>query len=176
MPETFHIGELSARTGRSIHAIRWYEEQGLIPGVARDSGGRRVYGELHLSWLDLMDGLLRTGMSIAEMRAYTALVRQGRITLKQRQDMLSAHRARVKETIAEWTLALKLLDGKIDFCRAWITTGKRPRIDVPGSIAVPKRMRPLRRARRVARRYAGFDTWNGRALSHEPTESASPAV
>jgi hypothetical protein len=74
-----------------------------------------------------MERLRRTGMSIAEMRAYTALVRQGRSTLKQRQDMLYAHRARVLETIAEWTLALKLIDSKIDFYGEWLTTGHRPR-------------------------------------------------
>jgi DNA-binding transcriptional MerR regulator len=77
MAENFLIGQLAARTGRSVHTIRWYEAQGLIPGVARDGGRRRVYGELHISWLDLMDRLRRTGMSIAEMREYTALVKQG---------------------------------------------------------------------------------------------------
>ena len=65
------IGELSSRSGRSIHAIRWYEAQGLIPGVERDGGGRRVYSDLHVGWLDLMDRLRRTGMTIAQMREYT---------------------------------------------------------------------------------------------------------
>jgi len=38
-PSAFHIGALSARTGgASIHTIRWYEAQGLIPSVARDGG------------------------------------------------------------------------------------------------------------------------------------------
>ena len=32
-----------AATGRTVHTIRWYERQGLIPGVCRDGGGRRVY-------------------------------------------------------------------------------------------------------------------------------------
>lgn len=126
MPESFRIGELAARTGRGIHAIRWYESQGLIPGVGRDRAGRRVYSELHLSWLDLMDRLRRTGMSIAEMREYTALVRRGRSTLRQRQELLSSHRARVQETIAEWTLALQLLDSKIDFYGEWLASGKQP--------------------------------------------------
>jgi DNA-binding transcriptional MerR regulator len=127
MSSNLRIGELSARSGRTIHAIRWYEAQGLIPGVVRDDGGRRVYNELHVDWLDLMDRLRRTGMSIAEMRAYTALVRQGRSTLKQRQDMLYAHRTRVLETISEWTQALKLIDSKIDFYGEWLTTGHRPK-------------------------------------------------
>jgi len=95
--------------------------------VVRDTGGRRVYHEQHVDWLDLMERLRRTGMSIAEMRAYTALVKQGRSTLKQRQEMLYAHRTRVLETIAEWTRALKLIDSKIDFYGEWLTTGHRPK-------------------------------------------------
>jgi DNA-binding transcriptional MerR regulator len=145
MPSSFHIGALAAHTGRSIHAIRWYEAQGLIPGVVRDSGGRRVYSELHLSWLDLMDRLRRTGMSIAQMRQYTALVRQGSKSLRQRQQLLSQHRARVEQTIAEWTQALKLIDSKIDFYGEWLTTGRRPQSPV---VARSRNVPKLKRAKR----------------------------
>lgn len=147
------IGELSARSGRTIHAIRWYEAQGLIPGVVRDTAGRRVYNERHVNWLDLMERLRRTGMSIAEMRAYTALVKQGRVTLKQRQEMLYAHRTRVLETIAEWTVALKLIDSKIDYYGEWLTTGNRPKTmpeyRVKEELAAPKRatLKSVRRRR-----------------------------
>lgn len=136
--ETFRIGELSRRTSRSVHTIRWYEAQGLMPGVARDGGGRRVYGALHASWLDLMDRLRRTGMSIAEMQRYAALVMQGSNTLKERQALLAAHRARVLETIAEWNQALQLIDSKIDFYEAWASTGKRPKV-------LPTARKPARR-------------------------------
>ena len=152
MPSSFHIGALAAHTGRSIHAIRWYEAQGLIPGVVRDSGGRRVYSELHLSWLDLMDRLRRTGMSIAQMRQYTALVRQGSKSLRQRQQLLSQHRARVEQTIAEWTQALKLIDSKIDFYGEWLTTGRRPQLPVAArSRNVPKLKRAKRQNARSGR-------------------------
>jgi DNA-binding transcriptional MerR regulator len=70
-------------------------------------------------------------MSIAEMREYTALVKQGNGTLRQRKKLLSAHRARVKEMILEWTRALKLIDRKIDFYGEWLTTGKRPKVFLP---------------------------------------------
>jgi DNA-binding transcriptional MerR regulator len=123
---SYRIGQLSAATGRSIHTIRWYEAQGLMPGVIRDAGGRRMYTGLHISWLDLMDRLRRTGMSIAEMREYASLVKQGKGTLKERQAMLAAHRKRVEATIADWQEALALLDTKIDFYGAWIKSGKRP--------------------------------------------------
>lgn len=126
MPDTLLIGRLAERTGRSIHTIRWYEAQGLVPGVVRDAAGRRVYTELHVGWLQLMDRLRKTGMSIAEMRRYTALVKQGRSTLAQRQQMLQHHRERVQRTIEEWGEALTLLDDKIDFYGQWMSSGKRP--------------------------------------------------
>jgi DNA-binding transcriptional MerR regulator len=125
------IGALAARSGRTVHAIRWYEAQGLIPGVERDPGGRRVFAEAHVAWLALMDRLRRTGMSIADMRRYTEMVKQGKTTLRERRRFLEAHRARVEATIAEWTSALRLIDDKIDFYGEWLSTGRRPGA-VPG--------------------------------------------
>ena len=125
-PASLLIGALAERTGRSIHTIRWYEAQGLIPGVARDATGRRVYTEQHVNWLELMERLRSTGMSVAQMREYTALVREGRSTLKARHALLVAHRAQVTRMIAEWTRSLALIDGKIDFYGEWVATGTRP--------------------------------------------------
>ena len=128
MPEGLRIGELAARSGRSVHTIRWYEAQGLIPGVVRDGAGRRVYHVRHVDWLGFMARLRLTGMSIAQMREYTALAKQGRATIKERRELLSAHRARVRDMIADWTEAEKLLDSKIDYYGEWIASGHRPKL------------------------------------------------
>ncbi|MEO8386577.1 MAG: MerR family transcriptional regulator [Betaproteobacteria bacterium] len=123
---TFRIGELAVLSGRSVHTIRWYEAQGLMPGVARDAGGRRVYREQHLGWLELMDRLRTTGMSIAEMREYTALVKEGKGTLKRRHAQLALHRERVQANIAELKLSVKLIERKLKFYDEWIASGKQP--------------------------------------------------
>ena len=140
---SLRIGALSARTGRSVHTIRWYEAQGLMPGVVRDGGGRRVYAEGHVGWLELMQRLRLTGMSIAEMRRYTALVRQGKGTLAAREAMLRAHRERVLRTIADWQQALALLDSKIHFYGQWKRTGKRPPLDSSNPVHSKERSKPL---------------------------------
>ena len=128
MPPSLFIGEVASRTGRSVHAIRGYETQGLMPGVIRDGGGRRVYSEYHVGWLDLMERLRSTGMSIAQMRAYTELVKQGSASLEQRRALLAAHQARVRETIARWTEALALIDAKVEFYDEWVASGERPSV------------------------------------------------
>ena len=123
-----HIGDIASRTGRSVHTIRWYERQGLIPGVSRDGGGRRVYGDYHISWLDLMERLRSTGMSIKTMREYTVLAQQGADALPQRHALLRAHQASVRQSITRWTDALALIDAKIEFYDEWMANGERPAV------------------------------------------------
>jgi DNA-binding transcriptional MerR regulator len=128
MPHSLHIGEVATRTGRSVHAIRWYEAQGLVPGVERDGGGRRVYTEHHVGWLEFMDRLRGTGMSVAQMRAYTALVKKGSAALGERRALLRAHQARVLENISRWTEALTLIEAKLEFYDEWVAKGARPAV------------------------------------------------
>jgi DNA-binding transcriptional MerR regulator len=129
MPQDLRIGEVASRTGRSIYTIRWYESQGLIPGVARDKGGRRIYSDYHVGWLDLMERLRYTGMSIAQMREYTALAQQEGATLKRRRDLLVEHQARVRSSISRWTEALALINAKVEFYDEWVCKGERPAIE-----------------------------------------------
>ena len=140
MPPSLFIGEVASRTGRSVHAIRWYEAQGLMPGVIRDGGGRRVYSEYHVGWLDLMERLRSTGMSIAQIRDYTELVRQGSVTLEQRRALLAAHQTRVRETIGRWTEALALIDAKVEFYDEWVASGERPTVTPHRRLRAKKEM------------------------------------
>jgi DNA-binding transcriptional MerR regulator len=128
MPSGLHIGDIARRSGRSVHTIRWYEAQGLMPGVARDRGRRRVYSDYHIGWLDLMERLRVTGMSIRQLREYTALVKQGSASLRKRRALLAEHRLRVQAMIAKWTEALALVDAKIEFYDEWVAGGTRPTV------------------------------------------------
>src|SRR5258706_13761998 len=99
MQQHLRIGEMASRTGRSIHTIRWYEAQGLIPDVVRDSGGRRVYSGHHIRWFDLMGRLRCTGMSITQKGGDTTLAKQGGAMMEQRRAPLAGHRVRGRENI-----------------------------------------------------------------------------
>lgn len=126
MTERFHIGGLAKRCGRSVHTIRWYESQGLIPDVARDVGGRRVFERGHVEHLLFLDRMRRTGMSVAEMRRLTDLSMAGWRTIGDRRAALVAHRARVEEQIRDLQSALTLIDEKIGYYDEWERRKKRP--------------------------------------------------
>lgn len=128
MPEAYRIGELSRRSGRSVHTIRWYETQGLMPGVTRDAGRRRIYSPDHVAWLELVDRLRLTGMTVAEIRAYARIVQEGRSARPSLREILASHAAKTRERIAQQQEALNFIARKIRFYDDWIASGVRPPI------------------------------------------------
>src|SRR5580658_7146492 len=83
------IGQVAARFGLSVHALRFYEREGLLAdSIRRDSGGRRVYTEDDLDWLEMCLMLRATGMSLPVIRQYTDLVKQGEGNEKDRVALL----------------------------------------------------------------------------------------
>jgi DNA-binding transcriptional MerR regulator len=53
-------------------ALRYYEQAGLIPPVARDAGGRRVYRDEDLAWIEYAVCLRSLGMGVAEIARYVS--------------------------------------------------------------------------------------------------------
>jgi DNA-binding transcriptional MerR regulator len=85
-----------------------------------------VYSKRHVEWMELIDRLRQSGMSVAELRKYTALAQRGGATVEQTRAQLIAHKARVEARIAEWQRARRLIDEKIAFYTEWIEQGRRP--------------------------------------------------
>lgn len=124
--QRFHIGKLAQLSGRSVHTIRWYEKEGLLPLVGRDSGGRRVYEHGHVDHLLFLEWLRLTGMSTAEMKRFTDLALKGWKTIDQRRKLLDEHRAVVEQRMRDLKIALNLIDAKTAYFVEWAAKKKRP--------------------------------------------------
>jgi DNA-binding transcriptional MerR regulator len=108
------VGEAADRVGLSTHTLRWYEQEGLVQPVGRDSAGRRRYTQQDVDWLVLLTRLRRTGMPVRDMRRYAELAREGDATIGARRRLFEQHRDRVLGRIAELEEDLKVLNYKID--------------------------------------------------------------
>jgi DNA-binding transcriptional MerR regulator len=53
--------------------VRYYEELGLLPGVRRRAGGRRVYGPEELERLRFIKRLKNLGLRLAEIKELSAI-------------------------------------------------------------------------------------------------------
>lgn len=112
---TMTVSEAAERVGLTTYTLRWYEQEGLVEPVDRDSAGRRQYSDQDVDWLVLLTRLRRTGMPVRDMRRYAELARQGDRTLGARRALFEAHRDRVLARIAELEEDLKVLNYKIDY-------------------------------------------------------------
>lgn len=61
------IGELAGRTGVSVRALRYYEQQGLL-APTRTPAGHRLYGTEHQDLVAWIQELLRAGFCSAVIR------------------------------------------------------------------------------------------------------------
>lgn len=84
-------GQVAEETGFSLDTLRYYERIGLLDGIERNSGGRRVFTEDDVNWLRILRCLRDTGMPIARMVRYAELVRSGDETIAERLEVLEEH-------------------------------------------------------------------------------------
>jgi DNA-binding transcriptional MerR regulator len=133
MPETaapeaepiLTIGQVADRTGLSVHALRFYEREGLLATpVHRAPGGRRVYSEWDLEWLELCIKLRGSGMPLTAIRRYAELVRQGTGNEKERLTVLRQHQERVREQLSALTACLEVISFKVRLYEERLAAGE----------------------------------------------------
>ena len=126
------IGQVAERTGLSVHALRFYEREGLFAApVHRGTGGRRAYSEWDLEWLEVCVKLRSSGMSLTAIRQYAGLVRQGAGNEKDRLGLLRLHQQRVTAQIAALTECLDLVTFKIGLYEACVAQGSADPLFTP---------------------------------------------
>lgn len=102
------IGEVARRSGVSVRALRYYEQQGLLAS-ARTPGGQREYGDDAVGRVRFFQQLYAAGLSSRRIAELLPCVDSGTTTAEQRA-MLDGERARVAGQIAALHTALDRLD------------------------------------------------------------------
>lgn len=114
MESLLFISDISKKTVLSIHTLRYYEQIGLLKNIHRNQSGRRVYTKLDLEWLEWVKRLKSTGMPLEKMQDFAQFRLQGEQTLKQRQALLIAHSAQLKQEIQRLKQEQSIVDYKIE--------------------------------------------------------------
>lgn len=104
------IGEAAARTGVSIHTLRYYDKIGLVRPAARTVSRHRRYSEEDAAWIELVQYLRKTAMPLAEIARYVELEKRGDVTLPLRLEMLDKLCADVKARVHELNEVLAAID------------------------------------------------------------------
>jgi DNA-binding transcriptional MerR regulator len=115
LEEGLGIGDVARRTGLSVHALRFYEREGLLLSqrVARGTGGHRRYSPQDVNWLRICIKLRRSGMQLAKIRRFAELVREGPGNEQQRLELLREQQRHVESQLAELEECLRIISRKV---------------------------------------------------------------
>jgi DNA-binding transcriptional MerR regulator len=107
------IQEVATQTGLSIHALRYYEQLGLVSPITREDNGHRMYSEDDIYRIVFVTHLRSAGMPIAEIKRYVELAKGDDSTVGARLEILETHKRSVEEHIQELHEHLEIISRKI---------------------------------------------------------------
>ena len=109
------IGDVARETGLTVHALRFYEREGLMLSqqVARGTGGHRRYSAQDVRWLRICTKLRKAGMPLAKIRRFTELVREGPGNESERLELLREQQRHVENQLAELEECRQIINRKV---------------------------------------------------------------
>ncbi|MNJ39567.1 HTH-type transcriptional regulator AdhR [compost metagenome] len=110
----YSIGKVAELTGLSIHTLRYYEKEGILPPIKRNEFGTRVFDEDDMQWIEFTCCLRDTGMNIEEMKTFAQLTLQGDETIPKRVDLLNRQQERILNQVNQLIAYLSMIEHKLE--------------------------------------------------------------
>ena len=108
------IGQVSKKLNIPISTLHYYDKQGLLPLVKRNSNGNRLFDDRDLEILYYITCFKDAGMTIKQIKTYFELYEQGANKKEDRKVLLEQQLVTLEEKISELEKAKKVLIGKIN--------------------------------------------------------------
>lgn len=119
----YTIGEVAKMFNLTPSTIRYYDKEGLLPFVERQSGIRQFSDE-DINMLKTIECLKETGMPIKDIKIFSQWCLEGDDTLEKRQEMFYQRREIVKQQMADLQNILNHIEYKCDYYKKAIEAKK----------------------------------------------------
>lgn len=124
----YSIGQVSEMFNIPVSTLRYYDKEGLFPGLERSSGIRR-FGEKEIEALRIIECLKKTGMEIKDIKQFMELCAEGSSTYSLRRDFFLRRKEIVEEEIRKMNRVLDMIDFKCWYYEQAIKDGNEDRLN-----------------------------------------------
>ena len=118
----YTIRQVSEMFGIPISTLRYYDKQGLFPGMERSSGIRK-FSDRELETLRLIECLKKSGLEIRDIRQFIDWCQQGPATYEQRRQLFVRQKDAVEAEMDHLNKVLDMLRFKCWFYEQAIAQG-----------------------------------------------------
>jgi len=121
---SYTAGELAKKLGITKDSLRYYEKEGLLPPIERNSSGHRIFSDSDMEWIFLIRCLRDTDMQIFKIKKYVSLLmNSGSESLRERRGLLLEHESFIKEKMQKYQYISQLIEKKLDFYNEALSSG-----------------------------------------------------
>ena len=123
----YSIGQVAEMFHLPISTLRYYDKEGLFPGMERQSGIRK-FSEREIEALRVIECLKASGLEIREIKQFMEWTTEGAAAYTQRKQMFETRRQAVEAEMAELQKTLDMLRYKCWYYDTAIADGNEDRI------------------------------------------------
>lgn len=120
---SYTISEVAKKTNLTAYTLRYYDNEGLLPFLEKTEKGTRCFKDSDLAWLDVIECLKSSGMSIKDIKNFICWTTEGDSTLQQRYDMFAERKMIVEKKMAEFQKILNKLNFKCWYYKTALEAG-----------------------------------------------------
>jgi DNA-binding transcriptional MerR regulator len=97
----YSIGEVANMFGVPTSTLRYYDREGMLPNVGRGNGGIRVFTEVEVETLKVIECLKSSGMPIKDIKRFLDWCQEGDASLHKRRELFYERKEAVEKQFAE---------------------------------------------------------------------------
>ena len=119
-PKHLKVGDLARQTGKSVRALRLYEELDLLHPVARSHGGFRLYDDSALTRIRWIELLQEAGLSLHQIQGLLKAWQSSRNApeaMAAVRDTFQKKLAEARQAIARYEQLARELEGTLEYLR-----------------------------------------------------------
>lgn len=137
----YSIGEVSEMFGLTIPTLRFYDKEGLLLDLERDSSGIRKFNEKTMEALRVIECLKKSGMQIKEIKEFMHWCSLGDKTIEKRKEMFLARKKSIEKEMEELEQALNMINYKCWYYDEALKDGTEKRVKAITPDEMPKEIR-----------------------------------
>ncbi|MGM9568033.1 MAG: MerR family transcriptional regulator [Clostridia bacterium] len=136
----FTIGQVAEMFNLPVSTLRYYDKEGLFPGMRRESGIRK-FGEREIEALRIIECLKKSGLEIKDIKQFMEWCTEGSETYPLRRDLFLKRKKAVEEEIGRLERVLALIDFKCWYYEEAIKDGNEDRLNHMDPAELPAEIR-----------------------------------
>ena len=136
----YTIGEVSKLFDLPVSTLRYYDKEGLFPGMRRESGIRK-FSEQEIDALRVIECLKKSGLEIRDIKQFMKWCVEGSSTYPERLELFRRQKQSVEEELNRLHRVLAMLRFKCWYYEQAIQDGNEERLRVLTPEEMPEDIR-----------------------------------